>query len=255
MSNITTNEDYLDQIASFLPLQRSLTSLERLLIVCIASFFVSVVGCTLLCLIYPRSILRRKYFVKQKTIQSIPRKSFLVVPAPPSYDAVIKSHELFKENIRKSSNGTVSDSDAPIFDGRSLRSHSARSSLSNGGGGGGRLSTITNTYPLVPYAEIHVELNFDFTKNLLNVRMKNGEHFAIHPAFADQFEYFIRVQLANTKLLKKFQESARKSRATLPLNLWKKQPEKTTKFVNDMLIFCLIIWICLEIINEHRIIN
>lgn len=254
MSNITHNEDYLDQLTYLLPIHRSLTSLERFLIVFIVSLFVSFVGCTLLCLIYPQSILRRKYFQKQKIIQSMPRKSFLVVPPPPSYDSVIKSSELLKHKIRTLSNGTLSDSDTVVFNGQTLRSHSARSSISNSG----RVSTISNTYPLVPYAEMNLELNFDFTKNLLTVHLKNGEHFASHPAFVDQFEYFIRVQLVNNKLLKKFQESARKTQVNLPLNLWKKQQEKTSKFDISKIIFhdsIFFLYLSVEIINEHPMIN
>lgn len=120
----------------------------------------------------------------------------------------------------------------PTLNGKVLRSQSARSSLSNGG----TLSTISNTYPLAPYAEIHVELEFDTTKNLLNIHLLNGEHFLNHPAFDDQAEYFIRVQLLNNKLLKKFNEGWKKRRSSLPLNQWKKQQEKTTKFVNYLLI-------------------
>ena len=66
MNNSTEEEDYIDQLSRILPWHRSLTSLERLLIVLIVSTFVSIVGCTLLCLIYPRSPLRRRYYSKNK---------------------------------------------------------------------------------------------------------------------------------------------------------------------------------------------
>jgi hypothetical protein len=66
MINGTQDEDYIDQLSHILPLHRSFTSLERILIVLIVSTFVSIVGCTLLCLIYPQSPLRRKYYSKNK---------------------------------------------------------------------------------------------------------------------------------------------------------------------------------------------
>jgi hypothetical protein len=67
MSNSTDGEDYIDQLSRLLPLHRSFTSLERTLIVLIVSTFVSIVGCTLLCLIYPRSPLRRRYYSNNKS--------------------------------------------------------------------------------------------------------------------------------------------------------------------------------------------
>lgn len=64
MNNSTEVDDYIDKLSRVLPLQRTLTPLERILIVFIVSTFVSIVGCTLLCLIYPRSPLRRRYYSK-----------------------------------------------------------------------------------------------------------------------------------------------------------------------------------------------
>ncbi len=110
-----------------------------------------------------------------------------------------------------------------------FRSQSARSSLSNGGS----LSTISNTYPLAPYAQLNVELEFDLAKNLLNIHLINGEHFYNHPAFDDQAEFIIRIQLLNTKILKKFHDGWKKRQSNLPLHTWKKQPEKSTKLVID----------------------
>ena len=117
-----------------------------------------------------------------------------------------------------------------------LRSQSARSSLSNSG----TLATISNTYPLAPYAQINVELEIDIIKNLLNIHLTNGEHFSLHPAFPEQAEYFIRIQLLNNRLLKKIYDGGKKRRSSLPLNTWKKQQEKTTKFVGY---FDKIVWI------------
>ena len=78
---------------------------------------------------------------------------------------------------------------------------------------------------------MNVELEFDVIKNLLNIHLNNGEHFSNHPAFDEQAEYLIRIQVVNNKLLKKFQDGWKKRRTNLPLNLWKKQQEKRTKFV------------------------
>jgi hypothetical protein len=64
----------------------------------------------------------------------------------------------------------------------------------------------------------------------MNIHLINGEHFSNHPAFDDQAEYFIRIQLLNNKILKKFQDGWKKRRSSLPLNTWKKQQEKTTKY-------------------------
>jgi hypothetical protein len=121
---------------------------------------------------------------------------------------------------------------------QALRSQSARSSLSNGGA----LSTISNTYPLAPYAQINVELEIDPIKNLLHIHLTNGEHFSSHPAFDEQGEYFIRIQMINNKLLKKFSDGAKKRRSSLPLNTWKKQQEITTKFVLHSLSFFYLIF-------------
>jgi len=120
MVNSTEGDDYIDQLSRFLPLHRSFTALERILIVFIVSTFVSIVGCTLLCLIYPRSPLRRRYYSKNK-FDTAPRKSILVYPPPPSYESIGKANEIVDLNqlakspylhiARKSSNGTVSDSD------------------------------------------------------------------------------------------------------------------------------------------------
>ncbi|CAF0775989.1 unnamed protein product [Adineta steineri] len=251
MSNSTIEKDYIDQLSHILPLQRSFTSLERILIVCIVSIFVSFVGCTLLCLICPRSPLRRRYYSKAKlnkepynSVNTISRKSILEIP-PSYYESIVKTNENTDYNnlikspylniVRKLSNGTVSDSDCISsspgsdhllsLDRKDIRSQSDCSSFSNVG----VVSTISHTYPLVPYAQINVELEIDILKNLLNTHLINGEHFRIHPAFDEQAEYFIRIQLLDNKVLKKFREGWKKHRSNLSLNLWKKQQEKTTK--------------------------
>ena len=66
MGNNTREEDYIDQLSRILPDHRPLSAFERLLIVFIVSIFVSIVGCILLCLAYPRSPLRRRYRAKNK---------------------------------------------------------------------------------------------------------------------------------------------------------------------------------------------
>lgn len=133
---------------------------------------------------------------------------------------------------RKFSNGTVSDSDGvqlqtPSVNGKSFRSQSARSSLSNSG----TLLTLDNTYILSAYPQINVELEIDIRQNFLNIHLTNGENFLLHPALDQQTEYFIRIQLLNNKILKKFYDGRKKRRSSLPMNIWKKQLEKTTKFV------------------------
>lgn len=97
------------------------------------------------------------------------------------------------------------------------------------------LSTISNTYPLAPYAQISVELDVDTTNQLVNIHLTNAEHFSLHPAFDEQAVYFIRVQLLNNKLLKKYQDAWKKRRSSLSFEDWKKQDEKTTKFVLNRL--------------------
>jgi hypothetical protein len=59
-------DDYLDQLSRVLPLRRSFTSHERILIVLIVSIFVSIVGCLLLCLFCSQCPLRRRYSGKKK---------------------------------------------------------------------------------------------------------------------------------------------------------------------------------------------
>lgn len=108
-----------------------------------------------------------------------------------------------------------------------LRSQSARSSLSNGGA----LSTISNTYPLAPYAQMNMEIEYDVIDNLLKIHLNNAEYFLSHPAFDEQADYRIRIQLIDNKLFKRFQDGWKKRQANLPLNTWKKQQEKFTKFV------------------------
>lgn len=99
------------------------------------------------------------------------------------------------------------------------------SSLSNGNA----LPSSTNGYPLVPYVQVHVELNIDTTKNLLKVHLTNVEHIPLHPAFDEQAEFYIHLQLLNNKILKKFHDGWRKRRSSLQWSTWKKLQEKSTK--------------------------
>ncbi|CAF2595720.1 unnamed protein product [Rotaria sp. Silwood2] len=253
MINDTQEEDYIDRLSYILPWQRSLSPLERFLIIFIVSTFVSIVGCILLCLVCFRSSLRRRRYSKNKLntdqhslINTISRKSLAIVPpSPPSYESIVKTDDVLDFNklskssylylARKSSNGTVSDTDGirshgnndylTSLDGKTRRTRSARSSLSNGG----IISTISSTYPLSPYAQINVELEIDIIENLLKIHLTNGEHFLPHPIFDEQTEYFIRIQLLNNTTLKKFCDERKKRRSSLPLNIWKKQQEKITK--------------------------
>ncbi|CAF0891123.1 unnamed protein product [Rotaria sordida] len=253
MINNTQEEDYLDRLSYILPWQRPLTSFERLLIVFIVAAFVSIVGCILLCLVCFRSSLRRKYCSKNKLnteqhnlINTISRKNIAVIPSsPPSYESIVKADDILDFNklskspylylVRKSSNGTVSDTDGSkscdnndylaSLNENTRRTRSARSSLSNTD----TLATITNTYPLGPYAQINVEIEINIIENLLKIHLTNGENFLRHPIFDEQTEYFIRIQLLNNNTLKKFSDERKKHRSSLPLNIWKKQQEKTTK--------------------------
>ena len=125
-NNGTDADDYLDELARLFPWHRSFTSLERLLIVLIVSCFVTLVGCTLLCLIYPQSPLRQRFRNRKKVdaTNTLPRKSILVVPPPPSYESLVKADNLadlnklstsrYFNSVRKSSNGTMSDSDGVL---------------------------------------------------------------------------------------------------------------------------------------------
>lgn len=120
--NRTIDEDYLDRLSEILPLQRTLTPLERLLIVIIVSIFVSFVACLLLCLIYPNSSLRKRYSArrrKENHQETYPmsnvatRTNILIVPPPPSYSSIVQNPPNLEQLRlgRKSSNGTVSDCD------------------------------------------------------------------------------------------------------------------------------------------------
>ena len=123
--------------------------------------------------------------------------------------------------------------------GKTLRSQSTRSSLSNGG----ILPASIDAYPILPFTQLHLALTIDSTKNTLVAHLTHLEHIAVHPVFHDQAEYFIRVQLLNNKLLKKFHDMSRKRRSTVPWSTWEKQPEQTTKFVMEkqsIMLFCFI---------------
>jgi hypothetical protein len=66
MSSSAEKEDYLDQLSRVIPWHRSFESHERILIVLIVTTFVSIVGCTLFCLVCSQSPLRRRYSAKRK---------------------------------------------------------------------------------------------------------------------------------------------------------------------------------------------
>jgi hypothetical protein len=52
----------------------------------------------------------------------------------------------------------------------------------------------------------------------------------LHPAFDEQAEFYIHLQLLNNKIFKKFHDGWRKRRSSLQLSTWKKLQEKSTKF-------------------------
>jgi hypothetical protein len=170
-------------------------------------------------------------------IATAPRADTLVyTPPPPRYESIFKADDLnnFRKSrpldlARKSSFETTSDSDCIQSNGVSnekiLRSQSARSSLTNGNTN----LTSTNAHALALYAQVHVELNIDTTKNILIVHLTNGEHISLHPAFDEQAEFLIHLQLSNNKILKKFYDGWRKRRSSLQWSTWKKLQEKSTK--------------------------
>jgi hypothetical protein len=66
MNRSAKQDDYLDQLSRVFPRHRSFTLDERILIVFFVASFVSIVGCTLLCLVCSRSPLRRRYSSKKR---------------------------------------------------------------------------------------------------------------------------------------------------------------------------------------------
>ncbi|CAF3890782.1 unnamed protein product [Rotaria sp. Silwood1] len=75
----------------------------------------------------------------------------------------------------------------------------------------GTYPTISNAYPSGPYAQINVEIEIDIIENLLKIHLTNGEHFLPHPILDEQTEYFIRIQLLNNNILKKFCDERKKT--------------------------------------------
>lgn len=114
---------------------------------------------------------------------------------------------------------------------------------------------MTNTFLLGPFPQINVELEINIIDNFLNIHLTHGEHFLRHPAFDEPCEYMIRVQMLSNKIFKKFYDDRKKRRSSLPLNIWKKQQEKTTKFVIDLLNFMISNKIILGIYYENQTIN
>ena len=107
-----------------------------------------------------------------------------------------------------------------------VHSQSARSSLSNGR----TLSSASTKHSsLPPFTRLSVELNSDTTTNTLLVHLTDVELIRMPTIFAEHAEYFIRVQLLNNKLLKKFQSLSKSPRSRLPLDTWRNQQEQTTK--------------------------
>ncbi|CAF1626878.1 unnamed protein product [Rotaria magnacalcarata] len=241
-NNHSDQKYYFDQLSYVLPWQRSFTSHERIIIVLIAATVVSLVACTLLCFICSQSPLRRRPNSKKKIVS---RNDTLVLPSVPSNESSIQTDDKSNFNIlkqypylylgRESSYGTISDiDDGKLSNGINHPSSmngnvSCSPSLNSSCSTDSSLLTIADTFPSPSYAQVNVELNFDIKKNLLVINLTNGKHFSLHPAFDEQAEFFIHVQLLNNKILKKFQDATRNRRSSLQLSTWKNQQEKTTK--------------------------
>ena len=132
-------EDYLDHFSRLVPWQRSLTSLERLLIVSTVATFISIIACILLCVIWSRS--PRRWRSRRKlgnhrltrvsralSIRNVEqhilmrarsRSDGLVVSSPPQYESIIKADSITAQNAsekrrqfgRKPSLRTISEGD------------------------------------------------------------------------------------------------------------------------------------------------
>lgn len=252
MSGRNDHEDYLDRFGRLVPWHRPLTFNERLLIVFLVGTFVSIVGCLLLCLVYSRFRLRRRLTSFHPSAEWCMKES-LVLSGPPSYEFAVHTADANSvkqfngrrslKSSRQSSYGTTSESDGaqantvsavhvPYHtarfspqDGKSYRTRSVRSSVSNSDA----VSAMVPSYPPAPYARIDLQVNSDPKNNLLTIRVINGEHVSSHPAFDQQAEFFVHVQLLPNKTLHRFLDARDKHRTNLPVQLWKSQQEKTTK--------------------------
>ncbi|CAF0811494.1 unnamed protein product [Adineta ricciae] len=225
ISSNVDDEDYVDQLSRVVPWHRAFTFYERTLIVVLVITFLSFVGCILLYLIHWRSRSRRQYGSKTKFSNGLCMEKTLVLSELPSYESAVRTsnvialnkptkHQLSRSS-RQSSYGTASESE-------SVQTHYDGPLFTNG-------TQSSNGYLCPPFAKIHTELKFDPIKNVLMVHVINGENICAHPAFDEQAEYFIHVQLLNTKLLRKFYAIQSKHRSNLQLNTWKNQQEKTTR--------------------------
>ena len=154
------------------------------------------------------------------------RSDGLVLPSPLQYEAIIKADgiptlkasEKRRQYGRKPSLRTISEGD---------HVESARSSLSNSR----TLSSASTKHsPLPPFTHLSIELDIDTTANSLLVHFTDVELMRMPTIFAEHAEYFIRVQLLPNTLLKKFQSLAKAPRSNLPLDTWRHQQERTTKF-------------------------
>ncbi|CAF1553064.1 unnamed protein product, partial [Adineta steineri] len=184
MNTNVNDEDYLDKLTRALPWHRTFSLYDRILIVCVAAIFVSFVGCTLLCFIYSRSSLRRRYSSKanlnKKQSVSIPtalkEDTLVYTSSPPSYESIVLTdnsttfNNLSKtrplELERRSVPSSISDSDGDRLSSinrKRFLSQSTRSSLSNDDATSTR--TMVNNYLSPPFTQVHTKLHFDTIKN------------------------------------------------------------------------------------------
>ena len=70
----------------------------------------------------------------------------------------------------------------------------------------------------------------------------NGENFPLHPIINEQIQYCIHIQLLNNQIRKTFYAEQKKTELFLPLDIWKKQSEKITKFVIYIVEFFILIY-------------
>ncbi|CAF1236028.1 unnamed protein product, partial [Didymodactylos carnosus] len=228
--------DYLDRLGNLLPWQVTLSENDRIIIILIASCFVSFIGFTLLCLVCPQCPLRRhcakrKSRHKEQFILSLPPNTSVLLP--PKYESILVddyaiqklSTSKYLELGRKQSCMT-SDSDGKCsstndHDANIFRFDSHRSSVS-----------LPNLYS-PPYAQVQLRYYYDLEKNVFNVHLSNCEHFPCHPAFGEQGDYFIKIQLLTNKLLKKLKDAYKKRRLSLHSSSKRSQQlEQTTKHLS-----------------------
>ena len=93
----------------------------------------------------------------------------------------------------------------------------------------GTFSTATYNYASSLFTQFNLELSIDTAKNVLIIRLTDGKNIAHHPAFDEQADFFIHIQLLSNKMFEKVHNIRNKRRPSLKLSAWKKQPEKSTK--------------------------